>query len=138
MSADNFDKTQQRSVELIGPAPDTTAMGNQQAQQRGVSEAYYKKAFTYESKSDTYRCPEGKTLIHIPQRLREGGRIEHEYRAKHSDCAACKYKMECCPTARTLGRTVVRSEPNPLAKVFREKMQDRTLSAALPHTIGGG
>lgn len=62
-------------------------------------------------------------MIHIKQRLREGGRIEHEYRAKHSDCAACAHKMECCPTAQTCGRTVVRGEPNPLLKAFREKMQ---------------
>jgi transposase len=46
VSADNLDQTQQRSVELIGPAPDVTAMVNQQAQQRGVSEAYFKQAFT--------------------------------------------------------------------------------------------
>ena len=123
VSADNLDQTQQRSVELIGPAADVTAMVNKQAQQRGLSEAYFKQAFTYEPESDSFRCPEGKSLIHIKQRSREGGRIEHEYRAKHSDCAACAHKMECCPTAQTHGRTVVRGEPNPLLKAFREKMQ---------------
>lgn len=123
VSADNLDQTQQRGVELIGPALHMTTMVNKQAQQRGVSAAYFKQAFTYEAASDTYRCPEGKILIHIKQRLREGGRIEHEYRAKHSDCAACAHKMECCPTAQTCGRTVVRNEPNALLKAFREKMQ---------------
>jgi transposase len=123
VSADNLDQSRQRDVELIGPAPDVTAMVHKQAQRRGVSEAYFKEAFTYEAASDTYCCPEGKTLIHIKQRSREGGRTEHEYRAKHSDCAACAHKMECCPTAKTCGRTVVRSEPNPLLQEFREKMQ---------------
>ena len=123
VSADNLDQSQRRNVELIGPPPDMTTMVNKQAQQRGVSEAYFKQAFTYEAASDTYLCPEGRILIHIKQRPREGGRIEHEYRAKHSDCAACAHKMECCPTAQTCGRTVVRSEPNPLLKAFREKMQ---------------
>jgi len=123
VSADNLDQSQQRKVELIGPAPDMTTMVNKQAQQRDVSEAYFKQAFTYDAASDTCLCPEGKVLIHIKQRLREGGRIEHEYRAKRSDCAACPHKMECCPTAQTHGRTVVRSEPNPLLQEFREKMQ---------------
>jgi len=123
VSADNLEKTEQRGVELIGPAPDVTATGNQQALQRGVTEAYFKQAFTYEVDSDTYRCPEGQTLIHIKQRLREGGRIEHEYRAKRSDCVQCPAKMQCCPTAVSNGRTVVRSEPNPRVKAFREKME---------------
>ena len=33
------------------------------------------------------------------------------------------HKMECCPTAQTCGRTVVRGEPSPLLKALREKMQ---------------
>lgn len=123
VSADNLDHSQQRGVELIGPAPDVAAMVNKQAELRGVSEAYRKEAFTYEADGDTYRCPQGKILIHSRRRLRAGGRIEHEYRAKRSDCAACAHKIECCPTAKTCGRTVVRSEPNPLLQEFREKMQ---------------
>jgi len=31
--------------------------------------------------------------------------------------------MECCPTAKTCGRTLVRSEASPLVKTFRDKMQ---------------
>lgn len=123
VSADNLDKTQQRGVELIGPAPNVTAMGNKQAELRGVSEAYRKEAFTYDARADTYCCPQGKTLVHIKGRSREGGRVEHEYRAKRSDCSACAHKMECCPTAATYGRTLSHSEPNPLLKAFRGKMQ---------------
>ncbi len=123
VSADNLEKTEQRDVELIGPVPEVTTGGNQQAQRRGVTEAYFKEAFVYDEPSDSYRCPEGKPLIHVKQRLREGGRIEHEYRAKRSDCAACPHKRECCPTARSCGRTIVRSEPNPRLHAFREKMQ---------------
>jgi hypothetical protein len=98
------------------------SMVNKQAQQRGVSEAYRKEAFFYDGHHDTYRCPEGQLLVHIKQREREG-RIEHEYRAKRSDCTGCAHQMECCPTAKTCGRTLVRSEASPLVKTFRDKMQ---------------
>jgi transposase len=122
VSADNIEKMQERGVELIGPVPDVTSMVNKQAQQRGVSEAYRKEAFFYDAESDTYRCPEDKVLIHVKQREREG-RIEHEYRAKRSDCAGCAHQTQCCPSAKICGRTIVRSEASPLVKTFREKMQ---------------
>jgi hypothetical protein len=123
VSASNMVKMEERGVELIGPVPDVISMVNLQAQQRGVSEAYRKEAFSYDADHDTYRCPQGQVLVHIKQREREGGRIEHEYRAKHSACAGCAHRMECCPAAKTCGRTVVRSEASPLVKAFREKMQ---------------
>ncbi len=123
VSAENLEQSEKRGIELIGPKADVEAMARKQAQQRGISEAYRKEAFRYDSDQDRYVCPEGKPLIHIKQRTREGGRIEHEYRAKRSDCAHCAHKMECCPTARSSGRTVVRGEPNPILVEFREKMQ---------------
>jgi transposase len=123
VSADNLSKLQERGAELIGPVADMQGAVNQQARQRGVGEAYLPQAFGYDSQTDIYQCPEGKVLIHIQQREREGGRIEHEYRAKKSDCEACPHKQECCPKATTCGRTVVRSEPTPAVKAFREKMR---------------
>ena len=122
VSADNMAKMQKRGIELVGPLPDVASMVNKQAQLRGVSEAYPKEAFSYDAHDDTYRCPEGQLLVHIKQREREG-RIEHEYRAKRSDCAWCAHQMECCPTAKTCGRTLVRSEASPLVQMFRDKMQ---------------
>jgi transposase len=123
VSGGNIGKMAAQGVELVGPAPDVTAAVQQQAQQRGVSEAYRKEAFAYDAASDTYRCPEGQVLAHVKQREREGGRMEHEYRAKRSACAGCAHRMECCPTAKTCGRTIVRGEPSPQVMQFREKMQ---------------
>jgi transposase len=123
ISAENVEKIEECGIELIGPAGDNTAAVNEQARRRGVSEAYFREAFRYDCDSNTYCCPEGLVLVHIKQRTREGGRIEHEYQAKRSDCDRCHAKMQCCPTALTHGRTIVRSEPNPKLKAFREKMQ---------------
>jgi transposase len=122
VSADNIGKMEERGIELVGPLPDVASMVNKQAQLRGVSEAYRKEAFSYDAHHNTYQCPEGKLLVHIKQREREG-RIEHEYRAKRSECAGCAHHMECCPTAKTCGRTIVRSEASPLVQTFRDKMQ---------------
>jgi hypothetical protein len=123
VSADNLEKLQERGAELIGPVADMQGAVNKQARQRGVGEGYLPQAFRYDSQTNTYQCPEGKVLIQIKQRERQGGRIEHEYRAKKSDCDACPHKQECCRKATTCGRTVVRSEPTPAVKTFREKMQ---------------
>jgi transposase len=123
VSAGNLEATQTRGVELIGPIPETGGSARKQAEQRGVSEAYMKEAFHYDSHNDTYQCPEGKLLVHIKAREREAGRIEHHYRAKRGDCAQCRHKMECCPAAWKQGRTVTRTEPSPLVSAYRQKMQ---------------
>jgi len=123
VSAGNLEASQRRGVELIGPVPETGGSARAQAEQRGVSEAYLKEAFHYDSHNDTYQCPEGKPLVHIGARERESGSVEHTYRAKRGDCAQCRHKMECCPTAGKQGRTVTRTEPSPLMAAYREKMQ---------------
>lgn len=124
VSANNLEQSQRRGVELIGPVPETGASARKQAEQRGVSEAYRKEAFLYDSRNDTYQCPEGKLLVHVRKpREREAGRMEHYYRAKRGDCAGCRHKMECCPTASKQGRTVTRTEPSPLMSAYRQKMQ---------------
>jgi len=123
VSAANLAKTEERGVDMVAPPPDMASMVDKQAQQRGVSEGYRKEAFFYDEQNDAYRCPAGKVLVHIKQREREGGRLEHEYRAKRGDCGQCAHQMECCPTAKTCGRTIVRSEPSKLVNAFREKMK---------------
>jgi hypothetical protein len=122
VSAENLAKMEARGVELVGPPPDVASMVNKQAQQRGVSEAYRKEAFYYDASNDLYRCPEGKSLIRIKQRERDG-RMEHEYRAQRSECSQCAHQMECCPTGQKRGRTITRSEPSALVKAFRERME---------------
>ena len=122
VSAENLAKMEARGIELVGPPPDVASMVNKQAQQRGVSEAYRKEAFFYDAANDLYRCPEGKSLIHSAQRDREG-RIEHEYRAKRSECRECPHQKECCPNVKNSGRTITRSEPSVLVKAFRERME---------------
>jgi hypothetical protein len=122
VSANNLEQSQTRGVELIGPVPETGGSARKQAERRGVSEAYMKEAFHYDSHNDTYQCPEGKLLVHIRSRERESG-IEHHYRARRGDCARCGHKMECCPAASNQGRTVTRTEPSPLLSAYRQKMQ---------------
>jgi transposase len=123
VSADNVENTHQRGVELIGPAPSETASAKQPVLAAGSSAGYGKEAFVYHADSDTYECPQRHALLHVKQRVRPGGRIEHEYRAQRSDCAACVHKQECCPQAKSGRRTVVRTEPSPQLQAFRDKMR---------------
>jgi hypothetical protein len=56
---------------------------------------------------------------------REGVK-RHQYRARGSTCRACPFQAQCCPTTSgksTQGRTIVRSENDPVVAAFVEKMK---------------
>lgn len=123
VSAASVEQSLEYGIELIGPASKVATVASPPPPVGGASAAFRKEAFTYDAANDTYQCPAAKVLIHVKERIREGGRIEHEYRAKRSDCNQCAHKSECCPKATSCGRTVVRSEPNPKLIAFRAKME---------------
>lgn len=57
---------------------------------------FSREDFHYDGASDTYTCPEGKTLTTT-------GRIDRKeaifYRASSLDCAKCHLKPKCCPNS---------------------------------------
>jgi hypothetical protein len=58
---------------------------------------YAKEHFVYDAESDTYQCPEGKTLARAktPVLRRKGTLPAIRYRAKRSDCLACPMLALC-------------------------------------------
>jgi hypothetical protein len=88
---------------------------------RGVAPEFRLDAFVYEAASDTYTCPAGKTLRHESKQKRIGKTV-HSYRAPAADCLACPFKARCCPQA-TNGRSICRSEDDPVVTAFVAKMQ---------------
>ena len=51
-------------IDFIGSVPDRAAQSAGRFAQRGVEEAFRPEHFVYDEQSDTYTCPEGKTLRH--------------------------------------------------------------------------
>lgn len=99
---------ERRGVDLIGSFGDGATQSATEPEHHGIEPAFRHEAITYQPEKDTYRCPAGNALTHLA-RVDGVGRTQHQYRARAADCAACRYRPQCCPHAAR-GRTVVRSE----------------------------
>lgn len=125
VDANNIVMMDRRGIDLIG------AFGNQHlgtTQRPGIAKEFLPEKFLYHSDNDEYRCPTGKTLVHIKDKI-EGRNINHVYQAASSDCLACSYKEQCCPKAIKKGRSLIRSEPRPEVAALAAKMETEQAKA---------
>jgi transposase len=120
---------EQRGVELIGSG----SMGEQKdpekaarnCARRGVTPEFYPQQFRYDAEHNLYVCPSGQELRYRGVKQDREGVERHQYRAKASICRACPFQAQCCPTSgkSTQGRTIVRSQNDPVVAAFVEKMK---------------
>jgi transposase len=76
------------------------------------SQPYHKDLFVYDAESDTYTCPQGKTLVfHGVVARSEDQPAARKYRASKTDCAACPVRA-ACTKATTKGRSLAISPDN--------------------------
>ncbi|MCX6995508.1 MAG: IS1182 family transposase [Kiritimatiellaeota bacterium] len=127
-SRENVVAMAEKGVDLIGSLDDHQAQSAGQMQRRGVQEAFYPQAFTYDAVADVYRCPAGACLRHDGQERRIGV-IHHRYRAAVTVCAVCRFKSQCCPQNATKGRTISRAVEAPAVQAFMAKMQTAAAKA---------
>jgi len=120
----------QAGVDLIGPLPDTRGAALTSLRRRGVSEAFYPQAFTYDPQQDVYTCPAGQLLRHAGVRQRRGLTV-HTYRATRACCQACPYKPRCCGSTTSTGRSITRNVEPPAVQAFRQKMATPAAQALL-------
>jgi transposase len=122
VSRDNIVEMAGCGVEFIGPQCDQAGKGESFYKARGVSLDYYGSAFLYDPASDTYRCPQGKTLSYEGKDERSL-EVKFRYRAALADCQACPARGQCCPGNQASGRSVQRTEKLPEVTEFQEKMK---------------
>jgi transposase len=122
VSRDNIVGMKERGVEFIGPCVDEAGKGQSSYEGRGVSPAYHSSQFVYDGTSDSYRCPQGKTLRYEGKEERHM-QVSYRYRAQRSDCQGCPARSQCCAGNRVTGRSVHRSEELAEVAEFRQKMQ---------------
>lgn len=77
--------------------------------------------FRYQSETDTYVCPGGKTLHHKAVRAKEKCIL---YKARRSDCGACALKSQCTQSSQ---RVVTRH----LYEEALDRMQERVTPALM-------
>lgn len=122
VSRDNIVEMKSRGVEFIGPQCDQEGKGKSSYERRGVSPQYHSSLFVYDAATDSFRCPQGKTL-HYEGSDERNSQVSYKYRADLGDCQACPAKGQCCPGNQVTGRSVQRTEELPEVAEFRQKMQ---------------
>jgi len=125
VSRENIIEMESRHVDFIAPQCDEAAKGKNNYATHGISPDYEASRFLYDAATDSYRCPQGKTLD-LKARCEEDSKIVHKYCADSDDCFHCAAKGQCCPGNRKSGRTLHRIEELPPVIRFREKMQTET------------
>jgi transposase len=122
VSKDTIVAMKERAIEYIAPCVDEAGKGQSSYDNRGVSAEYQSSQFIYDGQSNSYLCPQGKTLSYEGKEQRHL-QVSYRYRAKRSDCERCPMKSQCCPGNRVVGRSVHRSEELAEVAEFRHKMQ---------------
>jgi len=119
---ENILEAAEQGVDLIGSRlePDQEAT-TRRLQQRGVDAAFYPDRFRYDGDSNSYTCPQGKTLCYQTTKHDRVGVERHVYKARASDCQACPFRPQCCPGAKS--RSLVRSVPVAKVAAYLAKMQ---------------
>lgn len=120
-SRDNILAMHDRGIDFIGSLDEGSAQSAGQMERRGVAPEFWLHAFTYQAESDTYTCPAAKTLC-LESKEKRIGKTIHVYRASAADCLACPFKARCCPQTSN-GRSICRSEDDPVVAAFVAKMQ---------------
>jgi len=122
VSRDNIVQMESREVEFIGPQCDEASKGKSSYEGRGVSPEYYSALFVYDAATNSFRCPQGKTL-HYEGKEGHNSQVSYKYRAEMADCKTCPAKGQCCPGNQVSGRSIQRTEEFPEVAAFRQKMQ---------------
>src|SRR4029434_4844002 len=86
------------------------------------SAQYHSSQFVYDAQSDSYRCPQGKTLSYEGKEQRHT-QVSYRYRAQSAQCQRCTVKSDGGVGNRVTGRSVHRSEEIAEVAEFRQRMQ---------------
>jgi transposase len=122
VSRDNIVEMESRGVDFIGPQCEEEGKGKSSYEGRGVTSEYLSSRFVYDAASDSFRCPQDKTLSYEGKDERNL-HVSYKYRATWADCKACPAKGQCCPGNQVTGRSVQRTEELPEVAAFRQKMK---------------
>ena len=76
-----------------------------EARQRFLEDPYHKDRFTYDEHSDSFRCPQGRTLASSVRIQHANGVPLRLYRAAGAVCQACP-AFRACTRAKEIGRSL--------------------------------
>lgn len=117
----NIMQTADRPTELIGSLGEDRSKNK--LERHGVSPEFMPEHFIFDAAQNCFTCPEGKCLPYQSSKKLVGATEKH-YRAKPSDCRACRFASQCCPKMgqRGRGRLLIKTDEDPRVAEFRRKM----------------
>ena len=124
ISSSNIAEMAKRNIDFVGPESEnksSEANRRKSYKHYGVSEEYEASKFVFNAETNTYVCPQGKSLRY-DAKMESHGAMYYRYKASKQDCETCPAKDQCCPRTRH-GRSVQRREPTAELVAFRQKMK---------------
>ncbi|SFJ41426.1 transposase [Aerobium aerolatum] len=110
----------EKDIELVGPWTETDGRAKQRFARVGVTDAFLPDKFQYDTVSDSYVCPEGKTLTPRYGHVRPGRKMVR-YLASPTDCRPCPSRRQCCSGNQRYGRSIVVTHEDPVVSAFRSR-----------------
>lgn len=128
-SAANLEATQEMRTDLYVADPEL-GRGKEQPEKQ----PFHKDAFVHHAEDDTYRCPQGQTLIfdHLDRDRRHGNREIRIYRCH--ECRACPHFGVC--TKDRHGRRIRVRKQDQLLRRHRDKMRGDAAKAYMKQRGG--
>ena len=105
VTRENIQATAEAGVEFIAPVPDEMARHAAARSRLGIAEEF--DASLFQPDGNTLRCPAGKQLVQIGEKVHHG-LPERTYATPPGSCDACMHKPRCCPRAGPRGRLIHR------------------------------
>jgi len=88
---------EERGIDLIGSPPDKSSAPLNALEGLGITEPFYPEHFLFDPETNTYICPEGKSLVSRGKSVQKG-KTTYLYRGK--ECKSCPSKFlllsPCC------------------------------------------
>ena len=119
-------KLERQGVDYVGGA---WAQPSKRGKGSVPAPALAAEAFHYDVETNTYTCPQGRTLSYRGVQHDRVGAVHHVYHAQASDCAACALRAQCCQGKGKYGRMLSRLENAPVVANFLAKMQTEAAKA---------
>lgn len=112
-----------QQIDLVGSLPDPKERSAAAMKSLGIAEAFAPYRFRIVDNGERLECPAGCQLEAL-RKNRKRGDLYQQYQARGTDCAACRYQLQCCPGKPERGRTVsIRLEEQADVAAFRKKME---------------
>jgi hypothetical protein len=90
-------------------------------ERQGIQEGFFPGKFIFDSDSNQYTCPTGRSLSE-KRIIKSIGAATHVYEADAKDCRICPFKQSCCSKS-TKGRSISRVVEDLLITNFKAKME---------------